>query len=163
MIEVNPNVILKKVRPKGGFRKLITQGLTVNKAALRAVSRLGFIQESSITETTLKVIRTYKKNERKLTKEGLSKSSALRQSFNSGKLIESRIENSVVYEMSKAIEERYSGLWFEWMPSDAETPDPEHQLKYGKKFKIGRDEIPGERFGCRCGMRILTPEETLEL
>lgn len=163
-IEFNPSKILKKAKPKGGFSKLVTRDLKVNRAILTAIERSGIISKEKITDVALSAIKTYKKSEKKLRNEGLSKLKALKQSYNDGALVESRIENSIVYEMAQKIKEAYKGVWFEWIPSDSMNPDPEHQLKYGKKFRIGKDEIPGERYGCRCGMRILTPdEEVLEL
>ena len=46
------------------------------------------------------------------------------------------------------------------MPSDAKNPDPEHQLLYGKIFRVGEGDkdgnMPGERYGCRCGIEWLS-------
>ena len=68
-----------------------------------------------------------------------------------------------MYQVSQEIKDKYKGDKYEWLPSDAEDPDPEHQLNYGKIFTIGEGEMPNERYGCRCGMRILTEDESLKL
>jgi uncharacterized protein YunC (DUF1805 family) len=43
------------------------------------------------------------------------------------------------------------------------VPDSQHQLLYGKKFKVGTGDkegnMPGERWGCMCGMKILDVDE----
>ena len=53
--------------------------------------------------------------------------------------------------------------FYRWLPSDAKNPDPEHQLLYGKIFRVGEGDkegnMPGERYGCRCGIEWLTDEE----
>lgn len=162
-VEFNPAKILKKAKPKGGFAKLVTGDLKVNKAILTGITKSGIISKESVTDVALGAISSYKKTAKRLTEEGLSKTEAKEEAYNYGAQVENRIENAIIFTMSKKIEEAYRGLYFEWLPSDSNNPDPEHQLKYGKKYKIGRDEIPGERPGCRCGMRILTPDEVLDL
>jgi hypothetical protein len=74
-----------------------------------------------------------------------------------------RVQNAVVYEIAQDIKDQYRGEFYEWLPSDAETPDPIHQLNYGKKFQMGKGEMPGDRYGCRCGMNVLVSESTLSL
>jgi hypothetical protein len=68
-----------------------------------------------------------------------------------------------VNEIAKDIKRNYKGEYYIWLPSDAENPDPFHQLNYGKKFKIGRGEMPGDRYGCRCGMEVLVEETILDV
>jgi hypothetical protein len=76
------------------------------------------------------------------------------------------VQNEVVWQIANGIKEQYGDEDAEWLPSDAEEPDPEHQLNYGKIFRISEGingEIPGERIGCRCGMRILVKQTKLNL
>lgn len=162
-IVVDPKKILRKARPRGGYGKLVSESLKVNRAILTGIEKSGIISKAKIIDVALGAIKAYKKSEKKRLEEGISKIEAVNETYKHGALIESRIENAIVYEFSGRIKEAYSGEWFEWLPSDSENPDPEHQLRYGKKYKIGRDEIPGERYGCRCGMRILTKDDVLEL
>lgn len=74
-----------------------------------------------------------------------------------------RIQNNAVFEIAQSIKENYSGESYEWLPSDADEPDPEHQLNYGKIFQVGVGEMPGDRYGCKCGMNILVKETKLTL
>lgn len=77
------------------------------------------------------------------------------------KLLVSRVQNAILNEVSKEIKQTYRGEFYEWLPSEAENPDPDHEKNYGKIFQVGVGEMPGERFGCKCGMRILVKEDTL--
>ena len=79
------------------------------------------------------------------------------------KLLINRIQNEVILQISGEIKDAYHGEQYEWLPSDADEPDPEHQLNYGKVFTVGDGEMPGDRYGCRCGMNILVPENKLDL
>ena len=73
------------------------------------------------------------------------------------------MQNETVFQIGQEIKAEYEGEFYEWLPSDAEEPDPLHQLNYGQVFRIGDGEQPGDRYGCRCGMNILVPEKKLEL
>ncbi len=83
--------------------------------------------------------------------------------MNDKKLLVNRVQNSMVKQIAVSIKEEYLGEFYIWLPSDAMEPDPEHQLKYGKRFQIGKGEMPGDRDGCKCGMDILVKEKELEL
>ena len=74
-----------------------------------------------------------------------------------------RIQNELVFQIKEGIKEKYEGERYEWLPTDADEPDPEHQLNYGKIFVVGEGEMPGDRIGCKCGMRILVKETELKL
>lgn len=78
-------------------------------------------------------------------------------------LLIQRVQNQLVSQISEGIRENYAGEFYEWTPSDALEPDPEHQLLYGTTRQIGDGEQPGDRYGCKCGMNILVPGEKLEL
>jgi hypothetical protein len=89
--------------------------------------------------------------------DGASKAEALDETLNDRKLLVNRVQNNIVFQIKEEIADAYAGEFYEWLPSDAETPDPIHQLNYGSTFQIGVDEMPGDRYGCRCGMNILVP------
>lgn len=77
-----------------------------------------------------------------------------------------RVQNEVVYQVHQGIKEKYSGQKARWLPSDAEEPRPEHQANYGKVYVIGEgiDGVePGDEWGCKCGVEILTDETQLDL
>jgi hypothetical protein len=120
------------------------------------LDKVGFINKKKVTSAALKAFKNYKK--RIKADEDIEVVLLM-----DPKLLIQRVENAVVYQITEEIKDRYRGEFYEWLPSDAEEPDPEHQLNYGKIFQIGSGEQPGERYGCRCGMRILVKEEKLDL
>ena len=130
--------------------------LTLNKTALTFVSNVSIVSKEKVSSLTLDVIAIYKNRykEEKISVE---------ESVGDKKLLVNRVQNAIVLQVSKEIRNQYEGEFYIWLPSDAENPDPEHQLNYGKKFQIGVGEMPGERFGCRCGMQILVKEDTLSI
>lgn len=160
-INYDPKALLKKVAPERKIKKLLSKNLTVKRAALNFAAGLDFINPDKVAEIALKTVSDYQQRVLKAESEGdydLEKK-LLR---NPAQLIQ-RIQNSLVFEVSKKIKENYKGERYQWLPSDAEEPDPLHQLNYGKVFVVGDGEMPGDRWGCRCGMRILTEDEQLDL
>lgn len=158
-----PSEIAKRIAPKKAVEKLVTQKLTLNRVALNMLARSGVLSKKTLTEVTLKVLKSYKKSYSAARKEGDSKSDAVDTAINNKKLLVQRVQNTAVFQITEQVREQYAGEFYEWLPSDANEPDPLHQLNYGKKFKLGAQEDPGERFGCRCGMNILVRETKLEL
>ena len=61
---------------------------------------------------------------------------------------------------------QHKGEFYRWMPSSAENPDPQHGLLYGKIFRVGEGDkegnMPGERYGCQCGIEWLGEEEAFK-
>lgn len=157
-----PKKILKRFK-KSQVKRFANKDLSLNKTALNVVSRNWDLPKGKLEDVALKVIKGYKKKYQENIDDGLSKSEAMKDSLNGGKLLIQRVQNAAVYEMAREIESKYSGEFYEWLPSDAEEPDPEHQLNYGKVFRIGEGEMPGDRYGCRCGMNILVNETKLNL
>ncbi len=155
MIKYLPSEVLKKIAPKNKVEKLLTGNLTLNKAVLSMLTDADFISKESVEKTALKTIKGYKER----VKEGDSKSEAV----NDKKLLVNRVQNEILFQVSDEIEDQYRGEYYRWLPSDADEPDPIHQLKYGKKYQIGRGEMPGDRYGCKCGMLILVKESKLKL
>lgn len=163
----DPKAMLKKIAPESKIKRLVSDKLTLKKAALSFVDAADFIDKKSVSDVALKVIRGYQERIAKEQAEaGLDKSAgdALeKEILKDPKQLINRVENELVFQISESIKENYDGATYEWLPSDAEEPDPEHQLKYGKIFVIGEGEMPGERYGCRCGMNILVKQTQLRL
>jgi len=156
MINYLPSKILKKVAKKKAIENLVTNDLTLNKAAVKTLSNMDLLSAKKITEIAIRVINGYKKK----YKDGDS----LKEALNDKKNMVREIEQASLFLISKDIALQYRGEYYIWLPSDAEKPDPEHQLYYGKTFQIGSShEMPGERYGCRCGMQILVDESRLNL
>ena len=158
-----PNKLIKKFSSKKNVQKLINTDLTINKAAIKTLKKSGILSEKKIEETAIRVLKEYKKTYREEIKQGAKKVEAIDEALNGKKLIVARMNNLVVNEIAKDIKRNYKGEYYIWLPSDAEVPDPLHQLNYGKKFKIGRGEMPGDRYGCRCGMQVLTDDTILDV
>jgi len=158
-----PSVILKKLVKKKTVENLVTENLTLNKAAVKTLANMNLLTEKKITEIAIRVINGYKEKYSELRDSGDDKSTALADALNDKKNMIREVENACLYEISQDIKYSYRGEYYIWLPSDAETPDPVHQLKYGKKYQIGKGEMPGDRYGCHCGMQILVDETRLDL
>jgi ribosomal protein S17E len=156
MIIVDFDKELKKIAPEKKIKRMLTKGLSLKRAALDLVSDAKFLDKDKILTTAQKVIKGYKDR--------------IKDDSEDKKLIQKdpkqfikRVENQIVYQISQEIGSKYAGEKFEWLPSEASEPDPEHALRYGKIYTIGEIDLPGDRYGCRCAMRILTEDEVLNL
>lgn len=155
-IKYDPTKMLNKIAPAKKIEKMVSSHLTLKKAALSFVSRIPHLSKKGVEAVALKTIKGYK--ERAKGDPDLKGELAK----NPRQLIQ-RVQNEVVLQVAESIAVRYQGERYRWLPSDAGEPDPEHQLNYGKIFVIGEGEMPGDRFGCRCGMEILVEDSSLDL
>jgi hypothetical protein len=158
-----PNEFLKKVAPKAKVKKLVSGNLSLNRAVLSMISDAEFLSKSTLEKVALNTIKHYKASYKEKKKEGLPADEAKDEALNEKKALINRVQNSVVFQIKDEIHDGYYGEFYKWLPSSAEIPDPLHQLNYGKKFQIGKGEMPGDRYGCRCGMQIFVPETKLDL
>jgi len=162
-----PSNVAKKLAPKKLVERLVTNDLTLNRTVLSMLSKSGLLGKAELEEVALRVIKGYKKSLKEETKEGSSKAEALPTILNDKKLMVQRVQGLAVFEVGQQVKRAYEGERYEWLPSNANEPDPLHQLNYGKRFWVGigdaNGEDPGDRFGCQCGMRILVKEEELFL
>jgi hypothetical protein len=158
--------MLKKIAPEHKIKRLLTGDVSLKRAALSFVDAVDFLDKKSVSRVALNTIKGYQ--------ERIARAQADKMESSAGDEIQSailddpkqliqRVQNEVILQISSEIKTSYSGEQYEWLPSEAETPDPEHQLNYGKVFTIGDGEMPGERIGCLCGMNILVKETQLEL
>ena len=148
----DPSAFLKKVLGKGFFdRSLLNSKLEVKRNALRALTKARQVAGDDLNITIDGVINFYAKKMNELDSFSLA--------TNSEKLLKNRIADIVVQSEVENIKEKFEGGKYRWLPSDAGEPDPEHQLLYGKVFNIGEGDqnnlMPGERYGCRCGIETL--------
>lgn len=158
-----PRKMLRKIAPEKVVKKLVTQDLTLNRAAVSMLTRSDILPKKKLETLAIKVIRGYRERYGDERKAGLSKSAALEEALNGKKLLVQRVQNSVVFEISEEIKSQYRGEYYEWLPSSADEPDPLHQLNYGQVFQLGVGEQPGDRYGCQCGMNILVDETRLAI
>lgn len=156
MIRYFPDKILKKIAPESKIESALKGNLSLKKSALTNANAFEFLNAEQIDRVALKTIKGYKarvKNDPDLKEEILGSPAQLVQ----------RVQNEVVFQVASEIKSTYSGEFYIWLPSDADEPDPEHQLNYGKRFQIGDGEMPGDRYGCRCGMEIIVDDSSLDL
>lgn len=155
-IRYEPSEMLKKLAPEKKIKRLLTRSVTLKRAALAFLDSADFLDRKKISSVALRVIKSYQSriDADPDAEKAISKDPAL--------LIQ-RVQNEVITQITGEIKEKYAGESYKWLPSDADEPDPEHQLNYGKVFVIGDGEMPGDRFGCRCGMEILVPDSSLKL
>lgn len=156
MIRYEPSKLLGRIAPERKIEKLLKSNLTLKRAALGFAEKVDFLDEDAVARVALKTIKGY----RKRVKEDPELKSEILD--DPAQLIQ-RVQNEVVFQVANEIRDQYAGEFYTWLPSDAEEPDPEHQLNYGMEFQIGDGEMPGDRFGCRCGMQILVDSTRLQL
>lgn len=152
-----PEEYIKKVFPKKIQKAgLITNDLDIKKKYLKSLVIATGIDGRTIKATIYKVIKQYESKIKELKNEGVKAFKS--EAINNEVLLNDRIENLIKYEKVQDIKDTYEGKGkkFEWLPSSANNPDPLHQLNYGKIFDFDSvKELPGERYGCQCGMNIL--------
>lgn len=163
MIRYHPLDLLRKIAPAKKVEKLVSGRLTLNRAVLSMFDEIDFLSKKTLERTALQTIKEYKERFEIEKEEGSPPEQAKDDALNDKKLLVNRVQNSVVKQVASEIKDQYSGEYYKWLPSDADEPDPLHQLKYGKRFQIGKGEMPGDRWGCKCGMQILVKESKLEL
>lgn len=163
MIRYLPTDLVKKIAPKAKVEKLVNGNLTPNKAALSMFSDIDFISKKSMTSVVLKTVKQYKARYAEERDLGATVAEASEEALAGKKLMVHRVQSAIVSQISDEIADKYQGEFFKWLPSDADEPDPEHQLNYGKTFQFGDGEKPGDRFGCRCGMDILVKDKKLAI
>ncbi len=156
MIKYQPDKLLERIAPESKIKKLISKGFSLKKSALNFIDSSEIISKNNVSDVALKTIKEYKKR----IKADSDEKEIIKKD---PKLLINRVQNAVVFQISQEIGSKYKGNQYRWLPSDAEEPDPEHQAKYGEIFTIGEGEMPGERYGCRCGMEILTEDTKLEI
>lgn len=156
MIHYDPTKMLKKIAPRKKIERLVKENASLNRTALSFVNDIEFLDKKAIAAVALKTIKGYKKRIRADKEQKAEIVQDPRQ-------LVQRVQNEIVLQMSESIRSNYEGEYYTWLPSSADEPDPEHQLNYGKVFQVGVGEMPGERYGCQCGMEIHVNGTKLEL
>ncbi len=156
MVKFEPDKLLAKIAPESKIKKLLKSNLSLKKTALSFVNDIEFLDKKQIMNTALKVIKGYKQR----VKDDPEVEDVIKK--DPAQLIQ-RVQNEVILQIGQAIKDKYHGESYIWLPSDADEPRPEHQLNYGQEFQIGDGEMPGDEWGCRCGMQILVDGSSLEL
>ena len=165
-----PKEFLKKVLPKGFWRKELLNKFEIKKEYLRALTTSKAINGRKIKASIYRTIAEYENKYKSLIVAAggnLTKSKAYNEAYNEAvkeeALVKQRIENAVVYDEVQELKKEHAGANYRWLPSDAQKARPQHQLLYGKIFKVGEGDsngnMPGEDYGCRCGLEFLDEEK----
>lgn len=167
MIEYDPKKILRQIAPEKKLKRLLKNKATLKRSALAFVDGIDFLNKKRVTEVALKTVRGYRERiAKEVVESGYDRKAgkALEKEIaKNPKQLVQRVQNEVLTQVTSEIADKYRGEKYTWLPSDAEEPDPEHQLNYGKVFTVGEGEMPGERYGCRCGMLIHVEDSELDL
>lgn len=153
-IRYEPKKILRRLAKKSNVKALVTDKLTVNKAALNAIETSGVLGKKQLEWVALGVIKGMREKAEDLQNEGLSAQDAREEVAEDKRLLVQRVQNAMVSEVTKQVKKQYRGEFYTWLPSTAANPDPKHRKKYGKRYQLGKGEAPGDRMGCQCGMEI---------
>jgi hypothetical protein len=157
VITYDPKELLRKIAPEKKIKKLISKGkVSLKRTALSFVDDVEFLDKKAVSRVALETLKGYRARIK-------LDSSIKGELTDDPKQLIQRVQNQIVTQIAQEIRTQYEGELYEWLPSDAETPDPEHQLNYGKIFTVGDGEMPGDRDGCKCGMNILVKDTQLEL
>lgn len=154
----NPSQFAKTVFGKDFFsKKILDNELAIKQTELQAVLKATNISKREVEGTIGKVVNLYDRKMKMLKKEGIKSSRAM--AINNEVLLKNRLENLILWNEVQNLKQEHEGQFYRWLPSSAETPEPEHQLLYGKVFKVGEGDkdgnMPAERYGCKCGIQFL--------
>lgn len=155
-IRFDPAALKRKYAPAKKVENLLSNRVTLKKTALSFVSDIDVLDKKRITEVALRTVKGYK-DRIKADKDQKT------EILDDPKQLIQRVQNEVAKQVALGVREKYAGEVYIWGPSSAGTPDPEHQLNYGKKFIVGEGEMPGDRDGCECIALIQVEETKLEL
>jgi len=169
-IKFFPDKMLKKIAPPRKIERLMSGNMSFKRTALSFLSDADWIDKKSVADVALKTVRSYQERVAKAQVDGgFDKSAGAEvadEIVGDPKLLIQRVQNEIVFQTQQGIQSKYAGQKARWLPSDADEPDPEHQLNYGKEYIVGEGingEEPGDRYGCRCGVEIITDETQLKL
>lgn len=167
----DPASMLRKIAPKAKIKRMVNSRMGLKRTILSNIGTDEIpIDNGSLAKVARKTLQGYKERVAKEIAEndqeqavGAELQAAI---VSDPKQLIQRIQNEVVFQVHQGIQEKYRGQRARWLPSDADEPRPEHQLNYGKEYIIGEgiDGVePGDEFGCRCGVEILTDDKQLDL
>lgn len=159
--EFLPEEFLRQVLPKSFFTKgIVTSKMKANQIVLRSLYRLNFVNNKDIFMSVFSALDIYlKKYKAIIEEEKITKPLAVKEALSSQALIKNRVENLILWSKAQEIREDRKGDYYIWLPSRSKEPRPEHQLRYGKVYQVGKGILPMEEYGCKCGLRFLTQKE----
>lgn len=162
----NPVQYLKLLFGADFFKgRLLNSDLELKQLALQSILKSTTLSKREVEATVYKVVDNYEEKMKKLKKQKVR--AFRKEALNDEVLLKDRIENLVLWNEVQHLKEEHAGQYYRWLPSSSKIPDPEHQLLYGKIFKVGEGDkegnMPSERYGCKCGIQFLTAKEAKEM
>jgi hypothetical protein len=159
-----PDEFLDEVLPVKTWKKRFVTGpvddLKVKQSIIKTLVVAGVINKKELTATITNVLTGYKARAHKLEKVGVRAYKA--EAINNEALLKQRVKDTLVYAQVQTEKKEHAGQYYRWLPSSAINPDFEHQSLYGEIFRVGQGDkdgnMPGERFGCQCGIEWLEQE-----
>ena len=167
----DPKAMLKKVAPKAKIKRMVKGNFGLKRSILANIGTDEIpIDNGSLAKVARDTLMGYQQRVAKEVVENDFETAAgdslAKEILADPKQLIQRVQNEVVYQVHQGIKTKYAGQKARWLPSDAEEPRPEHQKNYGKVYTIGEgiDGVePGDEYGCKCGVEILTDETQLDL
>lgn len=174
-IKFLPEEMVKKIASPAKIKRMVSSKMSLKRTALSFVDRaadsdVGVLDKKAVASVVRKTISGYQERVAKATVDaGFEKEAGAEVQaaiLSDPKQLIQRVQNEIVFQVHEKIKTQYAGQRARWLPSDAEEPRPEHQKNYGKEYVIGEgvDGVePGDEWGCKCGVEILTNETQLSL
>jgi hypothetical protein len=161
-LKYEPKKIIKRLKLKEAAEKLVTADLNLNRTVVKTIANAGVLPKKVAENVAIKVLKEYKKKYKAEKKTGATNTDAKAEAINGKKQMNARVQSAVLNFQTEVIRKAYRGEFYRWLPSSANEPDPEHMKNYGEIFQLGKGESPGQRYGCQCGMEILTDDTPAE-
>lgn len=170
-IVFDPKSMLKRIAPAAKLKRMVNSRMGLKRTILANIGTDEIpIDNGTLAKVARDTLLGYKERIAKAVVDaGFERSAGTEVKetiLADPKQLIQRVQNEVVFQVHQGIQKKYAGQRARWLPSDADEPRPEHQLNYGKEYIIGEgiDGIePGDEFGCKCGIEILTNETQLDL
>jgi len=167
----DPKSMLRRVAPKAKIRKMVNSRMGLKRTILANIGTDEIpIDNGSLAKVARDTLVGYQQRVAKETVDaGFERAAGTelaKELIADPKQLIQRVQNEVVYQVHQGIKKKYGGQRARWLPSDAEEPRPEHQANYGKIYIIGEGINgiePGDEWGCKCGVEILTDDDENQL
>ena len=167
----DPTKMLRRIAPKAKIKRMVSGRLGLKRSILANIGTDEIpIDNGTLSKVARKTLLGYKERIAAAVVQNKFEKAAGTEVkeviLDDPKQLIQRVQNEVVYQVHQGIKDKYAGMRARWLPSDADEPRPEHQANYGKVYIIGEgiDGVePGDEYGCKCGVEILTDETKLDL
>lgn len=153
-----PDKFLKTALPRGFWnRTMLTRNVDPKQTVIKTIVTATAVTKRELDGTYRRAIKFYDDKMARLEDEGIK--AYKRDALHNEELLKARLKQLIVWNEVQVLKKEHKGQYYRWLPSGAKEPRPEHQLLYGKIFKVGEGDshgfMPGEDWGCQCGIEWL--------